>query len=411
MAQILGLDYSITDSVEEYEAYEGPKFAYAHHKMKSGLFFSCLDLLFERGIEGQEITTLDFEGHPAFFQIYNKDSLLPFDIFAASFYLVTRYEEYLPYVKDEHGRFQARDSLAFQQGFLEKPIVNIWAQHLGKILTTHFPGLKLKERNFKFIPTIDINAAYAIRSKGLIRSVGGYIKDVGDLNLKNFLMRTKVILGLRNDPIDTYHQQLELQKKYELQTIYFILFAEYGHNDKNISISNRRFQILIKSLADYCRVGLHSSFSSIKDPDLVNIELERLSRVLNREITKVRQHFLVLNMPVTYRNMVNLDIHEDYSMGYVNQPGFRAGITDAFNFYDLDLDVETNLRIHPFSILNLDPLSEHSPMDKILQITDEVKKVRGTLISMWSNDVLTQDPYAPYGLGFYERMIKEILGS
>ena len=174
MAQILGLDYSITDSVEEYEAYEGPKFAYAHHKMKSGLFFSCLDLLFERGIEGQEITTLDFEGHPAFFQIYNKDSLLPFDIFAASFYLVTRYEEYLPYVKDEHGRFQARDSLAFQQGFLEKPIVNIWAQHLGKILTTHFPGLKLKERNFKFIPTIDINAAYAIRSKGLIRSVGGY---------------------------------------------------------------------------------------------------------------------------------------------------------------------------------------------------------------------------------------------
>jgi hypothetical protein len=271
--------------------------------------------------------------------------------------------------------------------------------------------LKLKERNFKFVPTIDINAAYAIRSKGLIRSVGGYIKDVGDLNLKNFFMRSRVILGLQDDPIETYHQQLELQKKYELQTIYFILFAEYGHNDKNISISNRRFQVLIKSLADYCQVGLHSSFSSIKDTDQLGIELERLSRVLNREITKVRQHFLVLNMPVTYRNMVNLDIHEDYSMGYVNHPGFRAGITDAFNFYDLDLDVETNLRIHPFSILNLDPLSEPSPMEKILQICDEVKKVKGTLISMWSNDVLTQDTHSPYGLGFYERMIREILES
>ena len=411
IGQILGLEYSITDNEEEYEAYEGPRFTYAHQKLKSGLFFSCLDLLFERGIEGQEITTLEFEGNPAFFQVYNIDSILPFDIFAASFYLVTRYEEYLPYVKDEHGRFQAKDSLAFQQGFLEKPLVNIWAQHIGEILTRHFPGLKVKERSFKFVPTIDINAAFAIRSKGLIRSVGGYIKDVGDLSFKNLIKRTRVIMGLLGDPIDTYAQQLELQKKYELQTIYFILFAEYGHNDKNISINNRKFQVLIKSLADYCRVGLHSSFSSIKDPDLLRIELERLSRVLNREITKIRQHFLVLNMPVTYRTMVNLDMHEDYSMGYVNQPGFRAGITDAFNFYDLDLDVETNLRIHPFSILNLDPLSEPSPMDKILQVVDEVKRVKGTLISMWSNEVLNQDIHAPYGLGFYERMIKEILES
>jgi hypothetical protein len=411
IGNILGLEYVVTDNREEYQAYEGPKMAYAHHKLDGGLFFSCLDLLFERGIEGQELNFVDFEGDPAFFRVYNKDSILPFDIFAASFYLVTRYEEYLPYVKDEHGRFQAKDSLAFQKGFLEKPIVNTWAQKIGKILTTHFPGLKLRERAFKFVPTIDINAAYAIRSKGLVRSVGGYVKAASEFNFNGMLLQTRVLLGLQDDPIDTYEEQLQLRKKYDLQTIYFILFAQYGHNDKNISFNNRRFQVLIKSLADYCKVGLHSSFSSIRDPGLLQIELERLSKVLNREITKVRQHFLVLNMPVTYRNMVNLDISEDYSMGYVNQPGFRAGIADAFNFYDLDLDVETNLRVHPFSILNLDPIANPTPMEKIRRIAEEVKKVDGTLISMWSNDVLTKDPDAPYGLGFYERMIKEIIES
>ena len=225
------------------------------------------------------------------------------------------------------------------------------------------------------------------------------------------MLQTRVLLGLQDDPIDTYEEQLHLQKQYDLQTIYFILFAEYGHNDKNISINNRRFQVLIKSLADYCKVGLHSSFSSIRNPNLLQVELERLSKVLNREITKVRQHFLVLNMPVTYRNMVNLDIGDDYSMVYVNQPGFRAGIADAFNFYDLDLDVETKLCVHPFCILNLDPIAGPAPMDKIRRIIEQVKKVDGTLISMWSNEALTKDPNAPYGLGFYERMIKEITGS
>jgi len=409
MGNLLGLDFALTENEEEYNQYEGPKIAYAHEKLEGGLFFSCLDLLHERGIEGQELSFIEYEGNPAFFPVYNKDSILPFDVFAASFYLVTRYEEYLPYVKDEHGRFQARDSLAFQNGFLEKPIVNIWAQHVERLLKEHYPGLKTKERTFKYVPSIDINAAYAIRSKGMIRSVGGYLKLAGELKIKNMWAQARVILGMQQDPIDTYKEQLELQKKYDLQTIYFILFANYGHNDKNISINNRRFQVLIKSLADYCKVGLHSSFSSIKDPDLLQIEVERLSKVLNREITKVRQHFLVLNMPVTYRNMVNLDIHEDYSMGYVNQPGFRAGIANAFNFYDLDLDVETNLCIHPFAILNLDPQVDASPMEQIKQISDEVKKVNGTLISMWSNDVLVRNPSSPYGLKFYEEMIQEIL--
>jgi len=409
IGKILGIEYALTEDKEEYLLYEGPKFCYAHEKLDDGLFFSCVDLLHERGIGGQEISILDFDGKPAFFQVYNKDSILPFDIFAASFYLVTRYEEYLPYVKDEHGRFQAKDSLAYQNGFIDKPIINIWAQHIKQLLRDYFPALIFREKTFKYIPSIDINAAYAIRSKGMIRSVGGYMKLAGEMKIKSMWDQSKVIMGMRPDPIDTYQKQLDLQKKYDLQTIYFILFANYGHNDKNISINNRRFQVLIKSLADYCKVGLHSSFSSIKDPDLLKTELERLSRVLNREISKIRQHFLVLNMPVTYRNMVNLDIHEDYSMGYVNQPGFRAGIADPFNFYDLDLDVETNLCIHPFAILNVDLQTEIPPMEQIKQITLEVKKVNGTLISMWNNDALVSDPKAPFGLTFYEEMIKEIL--
>jgi len=71
--------------------------------------------------------------------------------------------------------------------------------------------------------------------------------------------------------------------------------------------------------------------------------------------------------------------------------------------------VETNLCIHPFAILNVDLQTEIPPMEQIKQITLEVKKVNGTLISMWNNDALVSDPKAPFGLTFYEEMIKEIL--
>ena len=44
--------------------------------------------------------------------------------------MLSRYEEYLPHIKDEYGRFEAKESLAFKYGFLEIPIVDKWVQIL-----------------------------------------------------------------------------------------------------------------------------------------------------------------------------------------------------------------------------------------------------------------------------------------
>ena len=67
-----------------------------------------------------------------FFSVNN--SVFPFDPFAASFFMISRYEEYLPHIKDIHGRFEAKESLAFKNNFLEKPIVDIWINLIKKEL-------------------------------------------------------------------------------------------------------------------------------------------------------------------------------------------------------------------------------------------------------------------------------------
>ncbi len=408
---ILNIKIQLTTNQEEFETYEGVKFSYGKNPLDNELFFGAGEILFERGIKNYDLSFIEFESLPAFFPVYHKSSIFPFDVFSAAFYLVSRYEEYLPYRKDEYGRFSANESIAFQKGFLLKPVVNIWAYHIGHLLEMKFPGFKFPGHKYQFIPTIDIDAAWSYRQKGLFRSLGGYANSLLKFNFEDIVERSRVIFGSLPDPFDTYEYQHATHKKHKLEAIYFILFAEYGFNDKNITVRSRKFQTLIKSLADYNKVGIHPSYNSNDYPKKLRQEVEGLSNVLNRPITKSRQHFLKILLPTTFRNLINLDITDDYSMGYAAQPGFRAGICSTYKFYDLDLDTETKLNLHPFTYMEgtLKDYLEVSPK-KAIEIIEllikEVKAVNGTFISLWHNESLSDKKRWKGWRHVYEEMIK-----
>ncbi len=392
--QVLGVEYELTSTPDKFLASKGPKFSYATDAFGRELFFQSSDLLFKTGIEGQDLDVFTWEKIKAFFPVYAKNSALPFDMFAASFFLVTRYEEYLPYMRDRFGRFDAPESISSQNQFLRKPVVNIWAYKLRDILKEHFPELEFKKRKYRFISTIDIDSAYAYKYKGTVRTIGGILSAMTRFDFSQIIERLMVITGFQKDPFDTYSFQLQIQKKYEIETIYFILLGNYGKFDKNIPVNSRHFQVLIKSLADYAEVGIHPSYDSNENYAQLKTEIKRLSKILNREITKSRQHFLRLNFPETYRNLINLGITDDYTMGYAAQPGFRAGICDPFYFYDLDLETETNLIVHSFQFMEgtlKDYLykNREQSLEIIKLLIDEVKAVDGTFMSLWHNESLS----------------------
>ncbi len=389
---ILGIDFKLTTDVEEFKYYQGAKLSYTHNLISNELFFISRSLLFESGITEQNISVFENNYNPMFFAT-GKASAMPFDVFAASFYLVSRYEEYLPHIRDEHDRFDAKDSLAFIAGFLEKPLVNIWAIQLKQLIKEKYPSLVFPKIKFEFISTLDIDNAYAYREKGFTRSLGGYLKSLSIGNFSEVTERTRVLLGLEKDPYDTYDFQLEMLKKYKFKSIYFFLLGDYGPNDKNLPIESIKFQSLIKMLADYAQVGIHPSYGSNNSKQQLKKEIGRLSHVLHRDVTQSRQHFLKLRMPDTYRNLIEFDITDDYTMGYATQVGFRASICTPFNFYDLDTETETKLKIHPFAMMEgtLKYRMKIHPKDaivKIKQLIDEVKAVDGVFISLWHNDTV-----------------------
>lgn len=408
---LLGIEPSFTTSADEFLAFSGPKLSYGVNLDDDQFYIAAHRLLFETGISNCEVSCFDYEGSKAFFPVYQKASALPFDMFAAAFFLVSRYEEYLPHMRDEHGRFRAAQSEAFRNGFLRIPIVNRWSLMLKKILEARYPGLNFRMPVFRFIPTIDIDAAFAYKHKGVTRALGGYLKALNSGNFIEFRERLEVMLNRKPDPFDTYSIHLALQKKYALNAIFFILLADYGPYDKNIPVHNRYFRQIIRELADYAEVGIHPSYASSGNITLLQKEITRLSAILHRDITRSRQHFLRLEMPETYRNLIHCDILEDHTMGYAEEAGFRASICTPYHFFDLDLDTATPLKIFPFTLMDgtLNDYMDLTPsqaLQIISQLMQEVKAVGGTFISLWHNSTLNDQHHWKGWLEVYEEMIK-----
>lgn len=408
---ILGIDVQFTSSKEEFINYSGEKLNYSKQKFGDELFFQSRELLFETGIREQNIIVSEWNNTKIFYATGNS-SALPFDPFAAAFYLVSRYEEYLPHIRDKYDRFEAKNSLAFQNDFLQQAVVNRWAITIGDILKAQYKNVVLKPVKYKFVSTIDIDNAFAYKEKGIMRSLGGYLRDLTKFDFEGIAERTKVLLRLLPDPYDTYDYQLSLQEKYKFKTIYFFLLGDYGVNDKNLPYQNKRFQSLIKRLGDYASVGIHPSFGSNEKEEKLKKEISRLSTILHRDVTKSRQHFLKLTLPHTYRNLIECDVTDDYTMGYASQTGYRAGICTPFNFYDLDNDLETKLKIHPFAFMEgtfkyYMHIPPEEAMKYITPLIQEAKFVGGTFISLWHNDTLNDKNTWKGWKNIYEQMVEE----
>ncbi len=413
---LLGISFKLTTDNETFTSHNGPKFHYGNNQFWNEPFQKATNLLFEHDITEKELKIVDYKDVKAFFPVYNEKSVLPFDIFAASFYLVSRYEEYLPHINDKFNRFQAKDSILFKMNMLEKPLINIWALELGNILKAIYPDLQLKKRSFTFIPTYDVDAAWAYRHKGIFRTTAALARDIVNFDFKEAKRRWRVIIGKETDPFDTFDYQLQLQKELNLHPLYFILCGEYDLNDKNISLRNTSFQNLIKRLGDYAKVGIHPSFSSYLNKEKVKNEIKKLSKVLNREITISRQHFLRLRLPLSYQILIDLDITDDYTMGYATLPGFRAGIADTFRFFDLEHDNVTNLNIHPFALMDGTmrdylELNTDESYETATRLIQEVKNVNGTFILLWHNETLSDEKRWTGWKALYRQILDYALNS
>lgn len=390
--EILGVEVVFTEDLETFGQSGLPKINYSPTNTGGGLFLKAHSILFEKHIVSQVIDLVDFQELKLFFPT-SSDSFLPFDPFAVTFYLISRYEEYLSETTDHHDRFIDSENLLVKLGLHQTPIVDQMAYWIADALSASTPSFQAKKRYFRLLTTIDIDNAWAFKNKSLGISAGGVAKVAATGKWDELIQRTSVLLHLQSDPYDTYEYILEVCKQRLDRLLFFFLVGDRNQFDKNISHKNKSFRKLITEIALQCEVGIHPSYSSNEKPWMFDTEKERLEKIVGRKITKSRQHFLRLRFPTTYQTALKAGITDDYTMGFASLAGFRAGTCTSFSFFDLEHNQPTDLMIHPFQImdvtlknyLNLQPDEAWLLTEKLM---DEVKKVNGTFSYLFHNESL-----------------------
>ena len=410
LTRILLISVDFTSKIEDFVAHNGPKMSYTKSPLGSEIFVRSSNIMFEQGVNDLEINVSKWEETICFFNAGSKSSI-PYDIFAASFYLITRYEEYLPHVKDIHGRFTAEQSLAYEHNFLEKPVIDIWAYKFLAKLKEKFPEYSYPKRNYEFISTIDVDNAFAFKHKSLLRSTGAFLKDLYKFNFLNIFNRLAVLINIRKDPFNNFEELLKYKNKYNVRTLFFFLIADYTTFDTNVSASKNKFRLLIKSIVDYARVGLHPSYFTMQNSQLLKKEKQRLEEITNIPVKRSRQHYLRFSLPETYQNLIDLEIEEDYSMGYASNVGFRASTCTPFYFYDLDFEIQTPLKVFPFALMDTTlndymNLTPKQSLGRIRDLRNEVKDVDGTFITLFHNESLSDYLRWKGWKTLYESMLK-----
>lgn len=382
-----GLEYNLTNDPKKFISSSFTKFNYSEAHFEGILQMIPSSLLFD-----EELIVYGIHGG-----MFEKEECLIFnrvtDPLASIFYILSRMEEYTSTIEDEHGRFQASNSVLDRFGWLEKAMCDRWSVAFLSYLDQHqLLSFKNKKHTVAICPTFDVDNVFAYQLKTGFRKFISSVRDILKRDRFRLNERKSVLTGSSKDPYDTYDYILSIADR-GFHVNMFWLLGDYAKYDKNVSFKDVRHQRVIRKMAQNTVIGVHPSYKSNSYEYYLLNEKERLELILNRLVEHSRQHFLKLKIPVTYPSISIMGIKHDYTMGYAEQVGFRAGTARAFKWFDLNKNSVSDLTIHPFVYMDgtLNEYMQISPneaKEKIQKLYKEVRKYGGDFMFIWHNETI-----------------------
>lgn len=366
----LGIKFKVTNALDEFIAHNGPKMSYGDKPLGNEFFIQATSLLFEQGIRETELGVEKWKSYYSLFPV-SHPSKMSFDVFAASFYLLSRYEEYLPHLKDAHGRFISGQSVAAEHQFLQVPLVDYWIKELSNLLRSVFPDLpQLPVAKESFMPLVEVVSPFKYAQKSIFTNVIQWVRSLLQLNFWAVVEQPLVLLGMRTDPWETFDQYTRMFSKAQFKTRFFFLYSRESYQDRGISTNNIHFRERIKAVADYFSVSLLGSYLAHQSSSELQREKEQLSTLIHRPVNSQRFAWGVTTVSEAYRHLIAQEIENDFSLGYPNTMGYRASTAVPFLYYDLTLEMETQLLLYPV-VASANVIAQYAPN----QLNDSLKKL------------------------------------
>ena len=376
-----GVEYTLVESIDTFNDFQGAKLNYSKQKCSDGISFTPSGLLNETGIWNGNLDKVKIESVDCLSFNGNKD------LVASVFYVLTRMEEYNCYSYDDHDRFPFSHSILKKYEWVEQAVCDRWASYIIVDLLK----VEVVKSKVEIIPTFDIDNTYAFKLKSGKRRALSKLKDVVKLDAKRITKRKSVENG-EKDPYDTFDKIIEVGKQFSGVKVFWLTASE-GSKDRNVPIGNIQHRKLINRVAQSVEVNIHPSYGSFLNASQVMSERDGLESITGSSIVRSRQHFLRFQLPKSYRDLIDVGIRNDYSMGFAENVGFRSGTARAHNWFDLERNEVTELTLHPFAymdgtLLEYMSLTPEESKRRIQKLYAEIQNFGGDFIFLWHNETI-----------------------
>ncbi len=377
--------FNFTSNLNEYKYYNGLSLNYSDCKIKESELF-----LFQSSAIIQDIKAIKN------YSLSGLDESLKlewgegkFDLICSIFFMLSRAEEYETEGRDIHDRFVYNQTRLSKYLDSRIPIVDIWINEFKNRIEQHFRFEILSSRSFNFTLGVDIDFFWKYKNKSIFKGIGGFLKDLKRLDFIAVANRFLVISGLKNDPYLSYDtiQNIGFSKE---SIMFFILSGGQTKFDNNQKLNHKSVAPLLEEIRKVGEIALHPSYDACSDCSFLNNELHTLETISKMNINKSRFHFIRLNFPQSYLCLLQNKITQDYSMGYPDILGFRAGTCHSFLWYNLQTECVTDLRLHPFAAMDRTMLSYlkydyNEAMAELIKLSDTIKAHSGEFHLIWHN--------------------------
>jgi len=338
-----------------------------------------------------------------FFSISENRIYLGLDIFGTAFFMLTRYEEVVKPDRDQYDRFPAKASLAYQEGFLERPIVNEYLEILWSCMKKLWPKLERRHRQFQLQLSHDVDNPFELnpfRIKHWLRRLGGDLLIRRDLRLATSLAVNGCFAacGLPyQDRLDSFDWIMDQSESIGVKSAFYFICG-HSQSDPRYDVNSLPIRNLIRHiLMRGHEVGLHPSYDTYLRPDKLEAEAKTLRRILVEEgvansTIGGRQHYLRWKAPETWQYWSDAALSYDSTLTYAENPGFRCGICYEYPVFNLKTRQSLKLREHPLIVMECSLLStvyrglSHNDAEKTIEkLLHTCQKFQGYFTILWHN--------------------------
>lgn len=347
----------------------------------------------------------------------NHGFYIHYDILGLTYWMLSRQEEVEREDLDAHGRFPAVNSHAYKYGYLERPIVDEWLHVLGQVVNRLWPNLTIKKHHFEMRVSHDVDqpSQYAFKPWRTIgRMMAGHLlkrRDIKSFFLAPYIkFKTAERLQLR-DPYNTFDWLMDISESNNLKSaFYFICGRTSELLDGDYDLEHPAIRNLLRKIYERGHeIGVHPSYATYQNPELIRHEVERLWRVCEEEdirqkIWGGRMHYLRWEQPITLQAWNDAGLNYDSTLGYADFPGFRCGTSFSYPAFNPISQRVLKLRIRPLIVMEGTVIDStylglgvtKEAEYRLLTLKDRCRAVSGTFSLLWHNSYFYNDENLRY---------------